>query len=326
MEKDNDIQNIRRYLNGVYHSQEIDRLTESLRRADEEGALEELAREVWEEAGLQPKASDMKKEQYRKEAAALLQQKQSDQYKLLKRAVYATIGMAASILLLWGGFHLKESWDLQHIVLTQVQTSFGEKKELTLPDGSQIVLNACSQLQYPTQFIGKQRQVQLTGEAYFKITANPEKPFRIQTPEFQVEVLGTEFNVKSYANDRIQSVEVENGKVQVDLPEDRIRLKKQEQIYLNRQSGEYSKKKRQEKEVAVWRKGALQFHQTPLHDVARELERKFHCHISFRNGQEFDNLISGEHDSQSLESILESLHYVCGIRYEKKGDQIIFYK
>lgn len=326
MKKDNDIQHIRRYLNGTYHSQEIDELTDSLRRADQEGTLEELAREVWEEAGLQPEATDMKREQYRKEAASLLHPRHPQPYTLLKRSVYTLLGIAASLLLFWGGFYLKQSWDLQHTVIAQVQTSYGEKKELTLPDGSQIVLNACSQLQYPTRFIGNQRQVKLTGEAYFKITPNPEKPFRVHTPEFNIEVLGTEFNVKSYANDHIQSVEVENGKVQVDLPEDRIRLKKQEQIYLNRKSGEYSKKKRLENQVAVWRKGTLQFHQTPLPDVVRELERRFHCHISFRNGQEFDNLISGEHDSQSLESILESLHYVCGIRYEKKDNQIILYK
>ena len=125
---------------------------------------------------------------------------------------------------------------------------------------------------------------------------------------------------------QIQSVEVESGKVQVKLPEDHIRLKKQEQIYLNRQSGEYSKLKRCGNKIAVWRKGALYFHQTPLVDVARELERRYHCRISFREGQPFDNLISGEHDNQNLESILESLHYICGIKYEKEGENIVLYK
>ena len=266
MKKDNDIQAIRRYLNGTYQSQEAEQLAESLHRADEEGKMEQLAAEIWEEAGLQTETSEQTGEQYRQEAATLLHTLHSKPHqelernqlqkektiliqKWLKQAIYTTLGLAASLLLFWGGCQLKESWDLQHIVLTKAQTSFGEKKELTLPDGSLVVLNACSELHYPTQFIGNQRQVQLTGEAYFKITANPEKPFRIQTPEFQVEVLGTEFNVKSYTNDRIQSVEVENGKVQVDLPEDRIRLKKQEQIYLNRQSGEYTKKKRLENQV-----------------------------------------------------------------------------
>lgn len=108
--------------------------------------------------------------------------------------------------------------------MTQVKPVWW-KKELVLPDGSQIVLNACSQLQYPTEFVGNIRDVQLNGEAYFKITSDPQKPFQVQTAAFQIEVLGTEFNVKSYPHDQIQSVEVEEGKVQVKLPEDRIRLK-----------------------------------------------------------------------------------------------------
>lgn len=337
MEKDNDIQAIRRYLNGTYQSQEAEQLAESLHRADEEGRLEQLATGIWEEANLQAETSAQAHEQYRREAASLLQtlhgkphrqteEKSQSKHFWLKRVVYTTLSLAASFLLFWGGYQLKQIWDLQHMTLACIETGFGEKKEFTLPDGSQIVLNACSQLQYPTRFIGDQRPVKLTGEAYFKVTPNPDQPFRIQTPEFQVEVLGTEFNVKSYANDQIQSVEVESGKVQVDLPEDRIRLKKQEQIYLNRQSGEYSKKKRQENQVAVWRQGTLHFHQTPLADVARELERRFHCRITFQQGQTFDHLISGEHESQSLESILESLSYVCGIQYEKKGEEIILYK
>ena len=326
MDKDKDIQHIRRYLNGTYSREDIDPLTESLHCSKQEEVIDKLAREVWEEAQLQPEASEQEREKYRKEAANLLKRYQPKQYRLLKWAVYSTLGIAASLLLFWGGYELKQSWESEHIVWKQVQTGYGEKKELTLADGSMIILNACSELQYPEQFSGEQRSVQLKGEAYFKITPNPKQPFRVHTPEFQVEVLGTAFNIKSYANDQIQSVEVESGKVQVDMPEDRIRLKKQEQIYLNCQSGEYSKTKRTEDKVAVWRKGTLHFHQTPLVDVARELERRFHCHITFRSGQTFDNLISGEHDSQSLESILESLHYVCGIQYEKQDDQIILYK
>ena len=301
-------------------------MAESLLRADKEGILDDLADEVWEEALSLPEPSDQIKEQYKKEAQHLLESMQSQKRSFTKRILYMATGIAASILVIWGAITMKQQWDIQHITVAQATTGFGEKKELTLPDGSQIILNACSKLEYPSQFIGDKREVQLVGEAYFKVQSNPEQPFLIQTSDFQVEVLGTEFNVKSYAHDQVQSVEVENGKVQVTLPEDRIRLKKQEQIYLDKQSGEYSKLKRSENKVAAWRNGALHFYQTPLTDVAKELERRYHCKISFRQGEVFENLISGEHDNQSLESVLESLHYICGINYEKDGNQITFYK
>ena len=269
MEKNQDKQQIRRYLNGAYNSHEAKEMAESLLRADKEGILDDLADEVWEEALSLPEPSDQIKEQYKKEAQHLLESMQSQKRSFTKRILYMATGIAASILVIWGAITMKQQWDIQHITVAQATTGFGEKKELTLPDGS---------------------------------------------------------HVKSYAHDQIQSVEVENGKVQVTLPEDRIRLKKQEQIYLNKQSGEYSKLKRSENKVAAWRNGALHFYQTPLTDVAKELERRYHCKISFRQGEVFENLISGEHDNQSLESVLESLHYICGINYEKDGNQITFYK
>lgn len=326
MEKNQEKQQIRRYLNGAYNSHEAKEMAESLLRADKEGALDDLADEVWEEAMSLPEPSEEDKEQYKKGALQLLHSLQSPKRSFTKRISYLVTGIAASILVIWGVISLKQQWDIQHLIMAQVTTGFGEKKEVTLPDGSQIVLNACSELQYPSQFIGEKREVKLTGEAYFKVKSNPKQPFSVHTSEFQVEVLGTEFNIKSYSHDQIQSVEVESGKVQVTLPEDRIRLKKQEQIYLNKQSGEYSKLKRSENKVAVWRNGALHFYQTPLTDVAKELERRYHCHITFRQGEVFENLISGEHDNQSLESVLESLHYICGINYKKEGNQITFYK
>ena len=326
MNKTQDIQNIRRYLNGTYNCQEAEKIAESLNSADGQDVLDDLAAEVWEEAESNSTISNQNYDQYREEAIALLNKFQPRYHSIVKRIIYATIGIAASVLLIIGGISLKRDWDVQNVVMAQLTTGFGEKKEITLPDGTQIVLNACSQLRYPTQFNGDTRDVELKGEAYFKITPNPNQPFHVQTADFQVEVLGTEFNVKSYSHDQIQSVEVESGKVQVKLPEDCICLKKQEQICMNRYSGEYSKKKRAENNVAIWRKGGLHFYQTPIADVAKELERKYNCHISFREGQSFDNLISGEHDNENLESVLESLHYICGIKYKKEGKNIVLYK
>lgn len=326
MDKDQNKQNIRRYLNGTYNCGETEEIAESLSSADGQEVLDELAAEVWEAGGANSPCARQDYEQYREEAETLLAKLLPRDYAMIKRVAYAAIGIAASVLLIMGGISLKRSWDVQNVVIAQMTTGYGEKKEITLPDGSQIVLNACSHLRYPTQFCGDTRDVELDGEAYFKITPNPDQPFHVQTSEFQVEVLGTEFNVKSYSHDLIQTVEVASGKVQVNLPEDCIRLKKQEKISMNRSSGEYSKTKRVENNVAIWRKGCLHFYQTPIADVVKELERKYNCNITFREGQTFDNLISGEHDNQSLESVLESLHYICGIKYKKDGKNIILYK
>lgn len=330
-EPNNDIRNLRRYLNGTYTASEIDDLSESLCNTQEKELLDRLAQEVWEEAENLPEPSEQRQDSYRQEAEMLLRpllkpRKEHKRRTTQRRLLLPAIGMAASMLLVLGIAGLWSYLVPEQVEWLQTETTFGEKKEITLADGSCIILNACSKLQYPESFTGDYRDIKLNGEAYFKVAPDREKPFRIKTTHFGIEVLGTEFNVKSYPDDQIQSVEVESGKVQVDLPEDRIRLKKEEQIYMNLYSGEYNKKKNPENKVAVWRKGDLHFSQTPLHDVARELERKYHCQISFSEGQVFNHLISGEHENQSLESILESICYICGIHYQMNDRKIILYK
>lgn len=123
-------------------------------------------------------------------------------------------------------------------------------------------------------------------------------PFIVKTKRLDVRVLGTRFDVKSYSTDEIVSVSVESGKVQVDLPEAMMRLTAKEQVLINTVSGEYSKKT-EDRGVAVWMKGGLRFYSTPIRDVAKELERVYNCRIAFAPGQDFNNLITGEHDNKS---------------------------
>ena len=113
--------------------------------------------------------------------------------------------------------------------------------------------------------------------------------------------------------------------MQVELPEAMMRLKSNEQLLINKELGTYSKKN-EKHEVAEWRVGNLCFDATPLHDVAKELERRYNCRIIFADGQKFDNLISGEHDNKSLEDVLQSIEYTSGIRYKISGNQVLLYK
>ena len=111
----------------------------------------------------------------------------------------------------------------------------------------------------------------------------------------------------------------------LDLPEAMMRLTANERVLINTLSGEYAKQK-EEGEVASWRTGSLRFYRTPLFDVARELERRYHCRIVFADGVGSDNLISGQHDNKTLEAVLRSIEYASGIRYRAEGDSIVLYK
>ena len=186
--------------------------------------------------------------------------------------------------------------------------------------------NSCSQVRYPDRFVGDLREVELEGEGYFRVARNEKMPFVVRTKRLDVQVLGTRFDVKSYSTDEIVSVSVESGKVQVDLPEAMMRLTAKEQVLINTVSGEYSKKT-EDRGVAVWMKGGLRFYSTPIRDVAKELERVYNCRITFAPGQDFNNLITGEHDNKSLEAVLKSIEFISGdIKYKKEGINVLLYK
>lgn len=318
-------QKLRRYLDDIYTRNEASKLLDSLRDAENKDLLEEVTAEVWEASAGHGQTTSVEREKYKKEARRLLRGIEHSKRIWLRRTAYAIAGIAALLCLVFGSIHYYHYMDEQNTTYSLANTSYGEKRHLTLPDGTQIVLNSCSSLRYPNRFSGKERKVELDGEAYFRVARNEAMPFIITTGNFNVRVLGTHFDVKSYPKDEIVSVNVESGKVQVDLPEAMMRLTAREQVLINTLSGEYTKKK-EEREVAVWIKGGLRFSSTPIRDVARELERVYNCRITFAPDDEFTNLISGEHDNKSLESVLQSIEYVSGVKHKKERNEIVLYK
>ena len=324
MAHDKDKHNMRRYLDGTYTVAEAEEVHTSIKRClENDDAMDELASEVWNEVNHHTLSYQDNKEA-RREAYNIVKKYSVKKTGWFRRIIYPAIAVAATIVLAFAVYHFITFSHEEKVLLTSVTTSYGEKKNITLSDGSTIILNSCSQLKYPETFYGKQRKVYLTGEAFFDISPNKKKPFCIDTKGFNVKVLGTEFNIKSYADDELTSVEVKSGKVQVNLPDANLRIKSDEQILINKQSGDFSKKK-YENAVAAWRKGTLTFNATPIRDVAHMLERMYNCRIVFQEGHNFNSLISGEHDQQDLKSVLESICYVSGLKYKKTNGEILFY-
>lgn len=317
---------LRRYLDDIYTLDEASQLLQSIKDAENQDILDELSAEVWEESGTQHPATDLEREKYKKEARQLLKHLEHKKRTWFRRVSAIAVSAAAVIAIVIGSVNFFRYMNEQEVTFAEISTSFGEKRQVTLPDGTVLVLNSCSQVRYPNHFVGDIRKVELEGEGYFRVARNEEMPFIVKTKRLDVQVLGTRFDVKSYSTDEIVSVSVESGKVQVDLPEAMMRLTAKEQVLINTVSGEYSKKK-EERGVAIWMKGGLRFHSTPIRDVAKELERVYNCRITFAPGQDFNNLITGEHDNKSLEAVLQSIEFISGdIKYKKEGVNVLLYK
>jgi ferric-dicitrate binding protein FerR (iron transport regulator) len=315
----------RRYIDNLYLKDDIKKISESVH--SDTDSFDEVSSQVWKDsASVHTEPSD--RDTYYSEARRLLLHLEHSKRLLWRRIAVSAVSVAAIVCIVVIGFRY---YDNSRKMATPVNylttvTSFGEKKSITLPDGTKAILNSCTMLRYPDKFAGKQRVIELDGEAYFSVFHNAQCPFVVRTKRMNVKVLGTKFNLKSYQSDQMISVDVDQGKVQVDLADAMMRIAAHQQIVVNTATGDYTKR-RDTFDAGVWRSGTLRFECTPIQDVAKELERVYGCHISFSNDS-FDNLISGEHDNKSLTSVLNSIHFITGgeIKYKCQGKEIMLYK
>ncbi len=152
-----------------------------------------------------------------------------------------------------------------------------EIRELTLPDGSSVMLNSKSTLFYPESFSGETRSVYLMGEAYFKVKPDKKHPFIVKGADFQVTALGTEFNVNSYSENEEVHATLISGSVKVEYNNliSSVILKPNEQLSYNKLTKKSSLQQSQVDDVLAWQRGETVFSDAHLEDIFTRLERKY---------------------------------------------------
>ncbi len=317
---------IRRFLENLYTKEDAERFFRDVKDRGNNALIDNIMWELEEESGLQENPNAVNYRQYKQEARQLLSRfEKKRRIRLRKAAVY--IAAMASVLFLGVYiFHYVKTTEPSSVLYRETVTSYGEKRRLIFSDSTRVVLNSRTNIAYPDNFNKNERRIRLSGEAYFEVNKD-KTPFIVETERFDIQVLGTDFNVKVYDEDEIVSVAVNEGRVQVSMPEATLIVKRKEKVTLNTRTGEIMKEIiRNEGHSIAWIQGWLYFDRTPIRDIARELERIYGYHILFKEGQEFNNLISGEHDNKSLESVLQSIEYTSGIKYMIKDNEVLLYK
>ncbi|WP_163716014.1 FecR family protein [Mangrovibacterium lignilyticum] len=159
----------------------------------------------------------------------------------------------------------------------------GGEYSITLSDGTEVFLNADSKLRYPVKFSSGERNVELDGEAYFKVAHNKEAPFRVKTNDMQVEVLGTEFNISAYSEDNSIQTTLINGSVKATnlLHHQDIILEPGQQAELEKNSGQMSAENVDISFSVAWRNGLLRFDEKPLGEIMKTIERWYDVEVVF---------------------------------------------
>jgi len=207
-----------------------------------------------------------------------------------------------------------------------VHVDSGKSSDVVLPDGSKVELNSQSSIVYNNDNKLSQRRVSLIGEAHFKVTKNPEKPFVVSTEFFDVQVLGTTFDVKTYQSDDYQVVSLLEGKVKLTTRHSEnntsIYLTPNQKAIYNKRTGALSVKATDNSSETAWMKGILAFHSEPLHNIKLELERKYDVHIQMDCPSIENDPFTGSFDNKTLVEVLDNLKIHYGLNYTINGNKV----
>ncbi|MGJ1241029.1 FecR family protein [Sphingobacterium siyangense] len=206
--------------------------------------------------------------------------------------------------------------------MNSIVTPKGGQYKIILEDGTNIWLNAQSMLKFPERFAKDNRSVELVGEAYFEVAKNRNKPFIVRTKEQNVKVLGTHFNISSYADERIARTTLIEGSVSVsdNISHRSVVLKPGEQILI---SGNSIAVKKVDTQVDVaWKEGDFIFKNENIESIMRKVSRWYQVDVDFISKKEditFSGMIS---KSNNLSAILTMLESTGQIKFKLTGRRI----
>lgn len=292
--------------------------------ADEDHVDEknEALRELWKQAGEQKVPDGMQQSIQRMRQNLGMQSITSRRnYQLLIWRAAAIFLLAVSSVSIY--LMLEKERPEKDLVECYIPTA--EIRELTLPDGTNVMLNSKSILLYPEKFTGETRSVYLIGEANFKVKPDKKHPFIVKANDYQVTALGTEFNVNAYPENSELMATLLEGSVKVEFNNllSNIILKPNEQLVYDKHTNAHNLRMPEIDDVTAWQRGELVFSNMYLEDIFTSLERKFPYAFVYSLHSLKKNTYSFRFSKQAnLEEVMKIISQVVGnVNYVIKGNK-----
>lgn len=201
----------------------------------------------------------------------------------------------------------------------------GAEFDLVLADGTHVWLNAESKLKYPVAFGGKEREVELEGEGFFKVTKDAKHPFRVKVKGQVVEVLGTEFNVDAYPGEKYIYTTLVQGKVRVDAEGKSLELTPGMQSVVGNEEM-YTRKVNTE-DIVSWRNGMFVLEDKTLEEILSKLSRWYDFSVFYQNPASKQITFKGKIPRYaSFESILDILERTGEVKFKVSGQVVTVYQ
>jgi len=234
---------------------------------------------------------------------------------------------------------------------SQISTRNGSRTKIELPDGSSVWLNAGSKLEYDKSFGNELREVHLTGEAYFDVVRNPDKPFIVITKAAKGKLLGTAFYVGCYTYEKKIETSLIHGSVEVTLnkrPEEKWVLKPNEKLVLLNDYAAPQLRERvaetkrvSEPVIAIkkltylpseknsvetaWTFNILSFRDENFSEVSKKMARWYDVEFVFKKKELEDMMLYGSFTTETIDEAMEALQYSFKFRYSIKDKVVTIY-
>ena len=208
-------------------------------------------------------------------------------------------------------------------IFNTLQIPRGGEYFLTLADGTEVWLNAESRLKYPSRFTGEQRVVELEGEGYFKVTPDSKRPFIVKSGDITTEVLGTEFNVRTYvSNDSHVTLLKGSVKVKNVSSSSEVVIRPGEDAHLQG-DGTFDVREVDTDNYYLWTEGYFYFDNETVVEIMRELGRWYNIRVEFENPQAMNYRLHflAERD-QKIEEVLQLLNMLGKVQATYENNKI----
>lgn len=241
-----------------------------------------------------------------------------------KRRLAVFFSVLAAIILFFAGAVsstlLKET--AKEITLITADDNIGEFR---LPDGTKVWLNERSRLTYNEKFSRDERRVTLSGEAFFEVMKEPERPFRVMMGNIDVEVLGTSFGASCYKRDSKEEVILKSGSVKVSCADNNvpITLKPNERLTYSPFDGNICVDTIDVDNLYRWYERYLSFDNARFGDILANIEHRYRVHVKPLTSVSMDKRLSMTIIHEPLEVIMDVMSTLLPIRYEIHNDSLI---
>jgi hypothetical protein len=207
-----------------------------------------------------------------------------------------------------------------------ITTPRGGQYQIILDDGTKVWLNAASSLRFPQAFTGKQREVELTGEAYFEVAKNKARPFMVQANGTQVQVLGTHFNVNAYGDNNDVTTTLLEGSVRLAHGNSVVMLVPGQQGTAANSGAVIKVSMADIQQTMAWKNGFFIFHDLNIVEVMKQVSRWYDVDVEYQGdvtNNEFGGTVS---KYKNINELLDIMQLTRSIHYKIDGRRVIIMK